>query len=350
MSDSLPLTKAGLASLASDFLNAERLVELELSGLDQDSLYELVFSRLTKPDPVRQFGVETGPDTPYMLGTDQRDYLVPLLSGRLAALRPGATILDVGSGAGQTTAASLLDRIQPLSLIPLDPAEGALRLYEHLFASQFPQITVPRTIAAGIDDMLAASPGSAAAVDETLDMILAIHALYFTGERAGFLRFAHERLAPGGKVLIAYGGHGDGYPARLARDYWGQYAKDDDAIGHFSTGALETFFGISDVAAGVEACEAVLRERLGGDLFHVAAVIHHPTRLFAHDLGDLIVIGFLTGLVPRDANELRRQIRYVSDRLRKEPETFDLRLTLRGPRARMLSVAQPQVFIELEKR
>jgi len=42
---------------------------------------------------------------------------------------------------------------------------------------------------------------------------------------------------------------------------------------------------------------------------------------------------------------LVRQVKFVSGRLLESPESFDLRFTLSGPRARMLS----QWFLSLEK-
>lgn len=350
MSRSIPLTRAALQPQASHFRSFERLLELELSGLTGGSRYELNFSRLMKPDPFRLFGVDSGPDLPFMLGTDQRDHVVPLIAGRLAGLPPGAMLLDIGSGDGQTTAAALESRADPLTLIPLDPAEGALQRYRDFFSSHYPQFSVPRTVAAGIDELLAAAPGSAAAVDGPLDMILAIHALYFTADHAGFLRFAHDRLRSGGKLLIVFAECDGRFSGRLAREYRARYPAPGDRRHHTGGDDLDRFFGVPGANAGREACEAALRDRLGGELFHVADVVRQPTRLFGHDLGDIIACGFLTSLAPADDTELRQQIHFVSSRLQEAPEVFDLRLTVSGPRARMLSVAQPQIFIDLEKR
>ena len=49
------------------------------------------------------------------------------------------------------------------------------------------------------------------AVAERLDMVVVIHALYFTADVARFLRFAHDRLAPGGKVVIVVAEAGGRY-------------------------------------------------------------------------------------------------------------------------------------------
>ena len=46
---------------------------------------------------------------------------------------------------------------------------------------------------------------------------------------------------------------------------------------------------------------------------------------------------------------LTRQIAYVSERLQESPDVFDLRIHVSGPKARMFSLAQPQLFLAVEK-
>ncbi len=353
MTQSVPITKSALQAQASTLRSYERLLALELGGLEQDQLYELVFSRLIKPDPFRLFQIGLEPHAPFMLGTDQRDHIVPRLAERLMPLRPGAVVLDVGSGDGQTTAYSLEGRLQPITFLPLDTAEGALQRYRDLFASRFPQVTVPRGIQAGIDKVVTAAPASAAAMEERLDMIIVIHAIYFTTDIARFLRFAHDRLLPGGKMVIAFGEKSGVYSGRMTEEYLAIHSRPEGGRNYLLGDVLERFFGIETAAANAEGdrrtCEEKLAERLGSDLFRVTEVIHQPTRLFAHDFGDLIAAALISGLVPTDDDELRRQIAFVSERLQEDPEGYDLRLTLTGSRARMLSVAQPQIVIGLEK-
>jgi hypothetical protein len=50
-----------------------------------------------------------------MLGTDQRDMVVPKLSETLLVLPAGGYVLDIGSGDGQTTSYALEGRSEPLS-------------------------------------------------------------------------------------------------------------------------------------------------------------------------------------------------------------------------------------------
>ena len=349
MSRSRPLTKAALGAQAHEFRSFERLLELELDGLALDPQYELLFSRLVKPDPFRLFGVEAPGELPFMLGTDQRDYLVPLLARELARLGPEAHVLDVGAGDGLTTASALEGRREPLALLPLDPAEGALERYRDRFDSSLPQIAIPRLLVGGIDGLVSALPGSELALTEPLDAVLAIHTLYFSEDLPTFLRFAHDRLVPGGRMVITFAVAGGLFTGRLARDYWQSHPDPGPATRHDGA-SIDRLFGLLDESAGPAHCEAALVDHLGDDLFSVVELVRQPTRIFGHDLGDLIAAAFVTGLGSEEPAELRRQIQYVSRRIQEEPETFDLRLMLDGPRARMLSIAQPQTFLVLERR
>jgi hypothetical protein len=96
MTDSFPLTAAALRKHASDFHVYERQLALELGGLSGLQINELTFARLTKPDPLRLFGSDCGREGVLMLGTDQRDMLVPKLAETLLVLPPGGYVLDIG--------------------------------------------------------------------------------------------------------------------------------------------------------------------------------------------------------------------------------------------------------------
>ena len=118
MTVSFPLTAAALREHARDFHVYEQQLALELGGLSGLQINELTFPRLTKPDPLRLFGLACGGEGVLMLGTDQRDMLVPKLAETLLVLPPGGFVLDIGSGNGKTTSYALEGRSEPLSLVP----------------------------------------------------------------------------------------------------------------------------------------------------------------------------------------------------------------------------------------
>ena len=89
MTVSVPLTAAVLREHASDFHVYEQQLALELGGLSGLQINELTFARLTKPDPLRLFGLDCDGEEVLMMGTDQRDMLVPKLAEALLVLPPG---------------------------------------------------------------------------------------------------------------------------------------------------------------------------------------------------------------------------------------------------------------------
>ena len=87
MTDSFPLTAAALREHASDFHVFEQQLALELRGLSGLQINELTFARLTKPDPLRLFGLDRSGEGVLMLGTDQRDTTGPAVRGLRAGYR-----------------------------------------------------------------------------------------------------------------------------------------------------------------------------------------------------------------------------------------------------------------------
>ena len=81
-----------------------------------------------------------------MLGTDQRDMLVPKLAETLLVLPPGGYVLDIGSGDGQTTSYALEGRSEPLCLVPQDPVEDSLQAYRDLFRTGHPRARTHKEI------------------------------------------------------------------------------------------------------------------------------------------------------------------------------------------------------------
>jgi hypothetical protein len=95
-------------------------------------------------------------------------------------------------------------------------------------------------------------------------------------------------------------------------------------------------------------CQEALQKTLARNDLQVAEVLTQPTRIYGHDLGDIIAFAIINKLPMVDQN-LTRQIAYVSKRVQESPDAFDLRVHVSGPRARMFSLAQPQLFLAVEK-
>jgi SAM-dependent methyltransferase len=348
MMDSFPLTAAALRKHTSDFRVYEQRLALELGGLSALQINELTFARLTKPDPLRLFGLDCGGDGVLILGTDQRDMLVPKLAEALLVLPPGGCVLDIGSGNGQTTSYALEGRSEPLCLVPVDPMEDSLQGYQDLFRTGHPKISIPRVIAAGIDELIEAQRTDPGTLPESFDAVISAHSIYFSSNAPGFLSFALDRLRPGGKLLLVFAEGLGRFTGAMTLGYLDKYGLDPEGKERRSQTALDQMIGLANGPLSRSDCQASLQKALERNDFRVAEVLTQPTRIYGHDLGDMIAFAFINKLPMIDQN-LTRQIAYVSERLQESPDVFDLPIHVGGPRARMFSLSQPQLFLAVEK-
>jgi SAM-dependent methyltransferase len=348
MTDSFPLTAAALRKHASYFHVYEQQLALELGGLSGLQINQLTFARLTKPDPLHLFGSDRGGEGVLMLGTDQRDMLVPKLAETLLVLPPGGYVLDIGSGDGQTTSYALEERSEPLCLVPLDPMEDSLQQYQDLFRTCHPKVSVPRVIASGIDELIEAQIADPGTLPESFDAVMSVHSIYFSSNPPGFLSFTLDRLRPGGKLLLVFTEGLGRFTGAMTLGYLDKYGLDPEGKERRSQTALDQMIGLANGTLSRSDCQAALQKALARNDLRVAEVLTQPTRIYGHDLGDMIAFAFINKLPMVDQN-LTRQIAYVSERLQESPDAFDLRVHVRGPRAHMFSLAQPQLFLTVEK-
>jgi len=283
-----------------------------------------------------------------MLGTDQRDMLVPKLAETLLDLPPAACVLDIGSGNGQTTSYALEGRSEPLCLVPVDPMEDSLQGYQDLFRTGHPKISIPRVIASGIDELIEAQRADPDILPESFDAVISAHSIYFSSNAPRFISFTLDRLRPGGKLLLVFAEGLGRFTGAMTLGYLDKYGLDPEGKEHRSQTALDQMIGLANGTLSQSDCQASLQKALARNDLRVAEVLTQPTRIYGHDLGDMIAFAFINKLPMIDQN-LTRQIAYVSKRLQENPDIFDLRVHVNGPRARMFSLSQPQLFLAVEK-
>lgn len=92
-----------------------------------------------------------------------------------------------------------------------------------------------------------------------------------------------------------------------------------------------------------------MRSYLNRQDFYVDHFERQETRIYGHDVGDLIASAFITELASIGASAIEHKIGFVSSKLVSDPNLFDLSLELDGPRKRMLSVKQPQFVMTIRK-
>lgn len=348
------LTAENLACARPVFDEYARLLQLETRALTDGEVYEAVFSRALKPNPYTAFRMAAAaPDAAVlMMGTDQRDLFVPLVTLEADRLRDGDAVFDIGCGDGQTTAKAFGGiRCRPVVNF-LDPNEKYVAHYEAGLRAGMPRLARGQCFIDRIDpfmDRAAAGDPALAALAGSQALVLALHCLYFCADPVRFVGFILDRLCVGGRAVIVFADEARGYTGTLTR----RYLEDRDAVAaaafHRRIEARHALFGIH--ADGVTAPDATgtLRQALGRADFRVDAAQAQHSRFYGDDVGDLFAFSFLAGLDGVDNGPLADKITFVKERLFQEPERFDLAVETGGMRANMLSVSQPQYYFCLDK-
>jgi len=132
--------------------------------------------------------------------SDQRSLIAEDLAGRLARMgdRP-ISVLSVGCGDGSLDgrlAAGLVQRKsgRPVRYVGIDPWPGSVELFTATMAALGADELSVEAHVASFDD---------APVDETFDVVLFVHSMYYVADVGATLRAALNLLRPGGELWVA---------------------------------------------------------------------------------------------------------------------------------------------------
>ena len=309
------------------FDEALELVRNEFQGLDQDGQYRNAFARLLKADPLQRV---------HMLGTDQRDLFIPALRELIPqVVPPGGHILDLGAGDGQTFAL-LADLLAAGTKVSFEePNAGYAADYTAFLAAQ-PHLRPGLAMTAGFEDIDALETPPP---DGSVDLVLALHMLYFVSEvPAGLIRMARF-LRPGGALCVVVTDQTEAYLGRDLRafiDAGGDTGHNEGHLAAFAERKQLLEGALLDIlAAGLPEASFELETR------------RQPSRLYGHALSDLIAMANLAEL---SSVAGIAKFEAPCDLLRSDPEAVDLRIEDEGPRKGMWSVSQPQLLSILRRR
>ena len=146
-------------------------------------------------------------------------------------------------------------------------------------------------------------------------------------------------LAPGGGLFIVLADESDGYTGHALRAFI-EAGGDTGANAHHlaairSGGASRQPRILCSTACGMPP------ERV-----HRVSAQRQPSRLYGHSLSDMIALSTIATLATVEGIEKLAVARRL---LEERPELVDLRIEDDGPRAGMLSVAQPQWVGRIER-
>jgi SAM-dependent methyltransferase len=315
-------------AIADRFAEATDLIASEFKSLNRHEQYRSAFARLTKWDPLCRV---------HMMGTDQRDLFVPLVR-RLAGeiVQPAGVLLDIGCGDGQTFGL-IADAIAPGTTVSYaDPNPEYVSSYGR--AVDGSGLVRGAALVAGFDEVDDASKcsGTCLPPEGSVDLVLALHMIYFLPDLEASLRRMYRFLRPGGAMVIIVADESVAYTGMALEACAERLGSRCDGLVSRQRAAIDErrrLFGgnlIPLLANAVPGSEPALE------------IVSQPTRLYGHTISDIVALANIAMLMEFD--DLAK-FEAVSDFLQRTPERVDLRIEDAGPRLGMLSVAQPQTIV-----
>ncbi|MDI6626774.1 MAG: class I SAM-dependent methyltransferase [Rhodococcus sp. (in: high G+C Gram-positive bacteria)] len=132
--------------------------------------------------------------------SDQRGLIAEHLAARLAAMGDGPiSVLSVGCGDGSLDvrlAAGLMQKVpgRPVRYVGIDPWPGSASLFAAKMAALTADELDADAYVASFDDV---------PVDETFDVVMFVHSMYYVADVGATLRGALDLLRPGGELWVA---------------------------------------------------------------------------------------------------------------------------------------------------
>jgi len=165
-------------------------LEEEFSRYSNKQAYDAVFaSRMMLRDPEQKDRV---------LGNTQRDDFLPVLHSVLGKLPPQPHVFDVGAGAGDIVDLAL-NHLVNATLHVEEPNQELLNRYQERVA-QYPALSCGHVFTQSVQDEIATWPRGEPPL--RVDIVLAVHMLYFVDDLVGTLQALYQCLNPGGVLFV----------------------------------------------------------------------------------------------------------------------------------------------------
>ena len=332
--------------LRREFAHYREIVARTYSGLTDQQAYDLAFyDNLETHDPLGRL--------PYYRGTDQRDFFVPRLREMFAKLPDNVRIGDFGAGDGQTTAMAL-DALPGKAVIDIIEPSPAIKTYE-AYISTTENLSLGKSIQTEIGKLNSVNP-LLTIPDESLDMALCVHSIYFFDIVAG-IQSMYRKLKPDASLFVVFADEARCTTGRAITGYFNSIGRRDVAEEHRRVFDERVQLLGSD--SRHHNIASIIEENFG----HAPAltVEDAPSRFYADKFGNMAAFGMVTGLPffepkdqvrkPQNASFNTDKVLTVLEALKDSPDDFDLGVVDEptNPRHGMWTTVQPQKIVTITK-
>jgi SAM-dependent methyltransferase len=329
---------------ASDLLTREfdhyrAIVASAYSGLSPQEACDLAYyNNLETKDPVGR--------CPYYRGTDQRDFFIPRLKELFKQLPTNARIGDFGAGDGQTTAMAL-DALPGKAVIDIvEPSQAIEKYKTHIAATK--NLSLGTAIQAGFEGFNNLLP------DNSLDMALCIHAIYFFDIAAG-VQSMYRSLKPGASLFVEFADETRSTTGRAITGYFNRIGRPDVAEEH------QMVFNERVQLLSSNPFGRNMVSIIGKSFGHtpLLTVEEAPSRFYGDKFGDMAGFGLVSGLpffepknqaLERNLFNIDKVLSVLKD-IKDSPQDFDLAIVNdpANPRHGMWTTTQPQKIVTITK-
>jgi SAM-dependent methyltransferase len=283
-----------------------------------------------------------------MMGTDQRDHFVPLLSDHVKGIPESGHYFDFGGGDGQTFA--LVARSVPQDVtVHIEEADRKyLEAYTAYVKTQ-PHLNLGHAIHAGFDEMTSPETGISAQKPEAVDAASAIHMIYFLPDLEKSIKAMFNFLKPRGNLFIVFADERKSHTGQAVQYHYKKAGDFKKATAHWDI-CDKRFRLLGPQNSGGGHMEDILRHAFPGTKSEVESTILQ-SRLYGHTLADIVALSFISELAPSDDTTQfdHGKLVHCVELIENHPEKVDLRIENEGIRTGMYSVTQPQIVTVIKR-
>jgi hypothetical protein len=176
-----------------------------------------------------------------------------------------------------------------------------------------------------------------------------MHMLYFVNDIPGALNYMIDLLKSGGVLFITLADSEASFTGRSLHHYARMSSHRMAERVLIRQRAESGAFGLDRKVSDQQEITSQLRRALRrADIVGTGCL--QDTRLYGNDIGDLIALGFLTGLAELDGRPVEAKIMAMRHLLEMRHDYVGLALELEGPRIGMWSVSEPQAVVQITKQ